>query len=79
MEELFNLDEVVLFGEFDRLVPLVEEHTAVNSPLNIAKFDVGGDGSIAETHTLKPISKALENRALWRQHFNQLFHRREIL
>jgi len=40
LEQLFNLQEVMLLGKFDRLVPLIEQDTTINSFLDISHFEI---------------------------------------
>ena len=42
-QEALDLGEVVLLGERDRLVPLVEQHTAVDRFLRVTSLQGGGD------------------------------------
>jgi len=70
LQELFNLDEVVLLCEFNRLVPLVEKDAAIDGTLHIAKLDESSDSGCAEAHSLETLSKVFEDRGILRNHFN---------
>lgn len=46
LEELLNLNEVMLLGQLDGLVPLVEQDAAVDGLLDIACLDVALDSQL---------------------------------
>jgi len=56
LQELLNLDEVILLGQLNGLIPLIKEHTTINSFLNVTKLDVSSNSSCAESHRLETFS-----------------------
>ena len=79
LQELFDLHEIVLFSQLHRLIPLIKQHTAINSPLHISKLDIRTDSCITQPHTLKSVSQRFENGRFWGQNFDQFFHAGEVL
>ncbi len=61
LEQLLDLQEVVLLSQLDSLVPLVEEHTDVDSLLDVTLLDKGSDGGFAEAYAGELVSQTLED------------------
>lgn len=78
LQDGLNLDERVLLCKLNRQVPLVEEHTAIDSLFGVPKFDVAIHGILAQTHRLELLTEALQYGRLLRKRVNNLSQRVEI-
>lgn len=78
LKQLLNLKEVVLFGQFDGLVPLIQENATVNGPLHVSHFEVGSRCCIAKTHRLESLTQWIQDGTVFGQDHDQPFKVVEI-
>jgi len=62
LKKLLDLNKVVLLGQLNCLIPLVQENTAIDSALYVTKFDKGGYSSCTQTHGLESLTKIFQDR-----------------
>jgi hypothetical protein len=60
-------------------VPLVKQHTAVNSALDVSKLDVSVDSGLTQTHGLELLTQGFQERRGLRNKVNKTFHRGIVL
>lgn len=78
LEKLFNLHEIILLSQFDGLVPLIKQYTAIDSTLDIAKLYESSNCSSTKTHGLEALTQVLKNRRILRNNFYKFLHVGEV-
>ena len=72
-KQILNLLEIVLLGQLDGFIPLVEQHAAIDPLFDVAASDVGLNCRIADADVLKLIPKQNELFGALRDLVEQLF------
>ncbi len=78
LQKLLNLHKVVFLSQFNCVVPLVEQHAAVNGALHISELDVSVHRVFAQPHRLELLSDRLKHRRVGRDRVDQLAETSEI-
>ena len=78
LKQLLDLEEVVLFGQLDGLVPLIQENTTVDGSFRVSHFEISSGCCVAKTHRLESFTQWIQNGTVFGQDHNQLFKIVEI-
>lgn len=73
LQELLNLEEVVLFCKFDCLVPLIEEHAAVNGFLDVTHFNIALNREFRNSERDEFVCELFEDWGVFWKNLDELF------